>query len=70
MESDYVYPHIADRRTPSEWQDDGSEDMLSRARAKARDILASHRPSYLPDDAERAFSERFDILVPGVKDGL
>lgn len=69
MESDYVYPHIADRRTPSEWQEDGAEDMLTRARAKAREILATHRPNYLPDHAERAFRERHDILVPSAADG-
>ncbi|MEM1198791.1 MAG: trimethylamine methyltransferase family protein [Pseudomonadota bacterium] len=68
MESDYVYPHIADRRTPSEWQEDGAEDMLTRARAKAKEILATHQPSYLPDDVDQIFRERHTILVPRAAD--
>ncbi len=64
MESDYVYPQIADRRQPSDWQDDGAEDMLTRARHKAQDILATHSPRYLSEQAEQHFRSHFEILVP------
>lgn len=64
MESDYVYPQIADRRQPREWEDDGAADMLSRARAKAREILASHTPNYLPANVDEEFRRRFEIQVP------
>ncbi len=64
MESDYVYPQIADRRQPSEWQDDGARDMLERARDAARDILTAPGPNYLPENEDRAIREQHDILVP------
>lgn len=64
METDYVYPQIADRRQPREWEDDGAEDMLARARQKAGEILASHTPNYLPQDVDAEIRARFEILVP------
>ncbi|NNF79425.1 MAG: methyltransferase, partial [Rhizobiales bacterium] len=64
METDYVYPQIADRRQPSEWEEDGAEDMLTRGRRKAREILENHTPNYLPEDVDAAIRARFEILVP------
>jgi trimethylamine--corrinoid protein Co-methyltransferase len=64
MESDYVYPQIADRQPPDAWLEAGGEDMLQRGRAQARQILAEHHPSYLPRALDDDLRARFDILVP------
>ena len=64
MESDYVYPQIADRRQPSEWEEDGAEDMLARARRTAREILERHVPNHIPAHADDEIRRRFEILVP------
>jgi len=66
MESDYVYPQIADRQTPESWASDGSQDMLQRARLKAIGILRDHHPNYLDPAIDAQLRERFNILLPAV----
>lgn len=63
MKSDYFYPHLGDRRSPREWQEDGSKPVGEIAREKARSIMASHYPAHISDDADRALRESFDIRL-------
>ncbi|WP_171095103.1 MULTISPECIES: trimethylamine methyltransferase family protein [unclassified Ruegeria] len=63
MKSDYFYPEIGDRRTPREWQEDGSQPVGDVAREKAREILSVHFPQHIPDDVDRALRTRFDIRL-------
>ncbi|NOD64616.1 MULTISPECIES: trimethylamine methyltransferase family protein [unclassified Ruegeria] len=63
MKSDYFYPEIGDRRTPREWQEDGSQPVGDVAREKAREILSDHFPQHIPDDVDRALRTRFDIRL-------
>ncbi len=65
MESDYVYPQIADRQTPDGWKDDGSMDMLERAGIKVREILASHQPNYIDPEIDAALRSQYDIMLAG-----
>jgi trimethylamine--corrinoid protein Co-methyltransferase len=56
-------PRLMDRRVREEWQAAGATDMYTRARAKACEILDTHKP--LDIDAEvkaqmRAVVERID----------
>jgi len=61
MERDYVWPDLADREPPVAWAEKGAPDAWSRAREKARAILAEHRPDYLGAVADRSIRERFPI---------
>lgn len=62
MERDYFYPALANRDTPRTWQEKGAPDAWSLARARARDILASHKPRYLDAAKDRAIRNGFRIL--------
>ncbi len=62
MERDYFYPDIADRDTPKTWEDKGAPDAWSQARAKAREVLETHRPGYLSPEQEAAIRKQFRIL--------
>ncbi|MEM7293964.1 MAG: trimethylamine methyltransferase family protein [Pseudomonadota bacterium] len=64
MESDYVYPDVADRQSPSDWQDAGSLDIRERAKLRAREILDSHFPSHVDEATDRRIRERFNIVLP------
>jgi len=64
MEDDYVYPRIADRQTPDGWAESGALDMMTRARNRARDILAEPIRSNIDPVVEKMLRTRFDILVP------
>ncbi|MBU54994.1 MAG: methyltransferase [Acidiferrobacteraceae bacterium] len=63
MHSEYVYPELADRSSPEDWQDEGSLDMQQRAREKAQQILTSHFPAYIPPDSDQKIRERFPIRL-------
>ncbi len=66
MESDYVYPVIADRQTPAIWKTQGSRTMRSRAAEWVDDLLKTHRPCYIPDRANRWIRGRYRIMIdPG-----
>jgi trimethylamine--corrinoid protein Co-methyltransferase len=64
METDFLYPRIADRRSPAEWEADGAQDIRQRARRRAREILAAHFPAHVSERTERLLRRRFDIRLP------
>ncbi|MEO0679992.1 MAG: trimethylamine methyltransferase family protein [Pseudomonadota bacterium] len=61
MERDYVYPDLADRATPQAWAEAGAQDAWTRARARARKILAEHRPAYLDPDRQARLHREFPL---------
>jgi trimethylamine---corrinoid protein Co-methyltransferase len=64
METDYVYPQVADRQAPDGWAEDGSLDMLERARVKAREILRDHHPVYLGPSIDAELRSQYNIMLP------
>jgi len=64
MNSEYLYPTIADRTSPGEWEENGSHDIRDKARLVARDILATHYPVYIDPDVDKALRARFPIQLP------
>ena len=63
MKADYVYPAVADRRSPDEWEADGALDIRARARIAARQILATPRPPAIPPEIDEAIRAEFNILL-------
>ncbi|MEQ9314884.1 MAG: trimethylamine methyltransferase family protein, partial [Henriciella sp.] len=61
MQSDYFYPATADRRTPQEWADTGSADLLDIARHKTADLLNAPCPVHIDDDLDAKIRARFPI---------
>ncbi len=64
MQSDFVYPGIADRRGIQEWEADGGKDIRAIALERTRELLASHYPRHLSDALDSSLRERFDIRLP------
>lgn len=63
MKSDYFYPHLGDRRTPREWEEDGSRPIGDVARDKARALMAEHFPRHIPDALDHDLRKRFNIRL-------
>nr|CAA6801349.1 MAG: Trimethylamine methyltransferase [uncultured Thiotrichaceae bacterium] len=64
MQRDYFWPSkLSDREQPDAWAEQGATDMMQRANARAREILAEHQPEYLSAEADRKIRERFNILL-------
>lgn len=63
MQRDYFYPRLADRDAPGVWAENGAPDLWSRAKDRAREVLASHHPGYIEPAADARIRERFKILL-------
>ena len=64
MKSEYLYPQIADRRTPDAWQEAGGQDMWARANCRVQEVLTRHFPSHLSSQADVRIRQRFPIRLP------
>jgi len=64
MNTEYLYPHTADRTTRANWEAAGSLDMRERARLKAREVLKSHFPQVVPEEIDQRLRSEFNILLP------
>ena len=63
MKSDYFYPKLGDRRTPEEWEADGSKPVGAVAKAKTKNILANHYPIHIADQIDLDLRKHFDIRL-------
>ena len=64
MERDYFYPRLADRLDPDSWTELGARDSWRAANADAKEILASHRPNYIPAAADEKIRAAHAIALP------
>jgi trimethylamine--corrinoid protein Co-methyltransferase len=62
MQTEYVYPVIADRFSPKEWNEKGRPDILQRAVAEKRKILSSHFPRHVPKSIDDRLRARFENI--------
>ena len=54
---------VTDRKSREKWEQEGSLDTRQRALVKAKKLLAGPKPSYIPDEIDKAIREKFNILL-------
>ncbi|MGA8261327.1 MAG: trimethylamine methyltransferase family protein [Arenicellales bacterium] len=64
MQREYVYPQVADRTSPKEWREQGSTDVVQRARMVVQNVLAAHFPQHIDAALDARIRERFAVLLP------
>ena len=64
MQTEYQYPHTADRSTRQDWESAGELDMRERAQRKAREILRTSYPRTFSEEVDRQLRSEFNILLP------
>ncbi len=64
MESEYVYPEVGDRTSPKEWVEQGSTNILHKAKQRTSEILSQHFPDHIDPTVDASIRERFDIKLP------
>ena len=64
METEYLYPEVADRATPDVWEEEGGADIRVRARERVRELLSSHYPEYIDAKTDAKIRARFPIHLP------
>ena len=63
MSSDFVYPRLADRRSPAQWEQAGSMDIRTVARQRTAQLLASHFPTHMGPEVQAALRACLDIRL-------
>ncbi|MEM7207482.1 MAG: trimethylamine methyltransferase family protein [Pseudomonadota bacterium] len=64
MQREYIYPELGDRTSPKEWKEQGSTDMLERAKDRVKSILENHYPNHISKELDDAIREKFDVKLP------
>ncbi len=64
MKTDFLYPQVADRKSHEAWIEDGSRQVIDRARDLASSILRQQRPSHLDASIEAGLRKKFPIRLP------
>jgi trimethylamine--corrinoid protein Co-methyltransferase len=63
MQTEYVYPNVADRLSPKAWAEYGKPEALQMAVMRKKEILEGHYPGYISGATDAAIRQRFDIRL-------
>ncbi|MCP5081582.1 MAG: trimethylamine methyltransferase family protein [Alphaproteobacteria bacterium] len=64
MQTEYVYPELATRMSPKEWNEAGKPDIVKKATARKKEILSTYFPGHIPADVDKAIRDKFNVLLP------
>lgn len=64
MQTEYVYPEVADRTSPKEWEEKNKPDLIAEAIARKNRILAEPSPAAFDPALDAALRDRFNIHLP------
>lgn len=64
MQSEYVYPVVGDRTSPSEWAEKGSLDVSERAARVVDNLLARYFPQHISPAVDEAVRKQFPVRLP------
>jgi len=61
MQTEYVYPTVANRSSPKEWVELGKPDLVAKAIERKNRILQEAAPTLIDPEADRKIRERWQI---------
>lgn len=63
MQTEYLYPEMFNRMSPTDWADAGAPDPLDEAIRRKEELLRTHVPMHVSDEIDRAVRARFPIFL-------
>lgn len=67
MQTEYLYPNVGDRSPPTQWAEQGSQDIIQRAHIKVDELLTNHFPGHIPEEVDAAIRAEFPVKLPREK---
>ncbi|MGB2497170.1 MAG: trimethylamine methyltransferase family protein [Planktomarina sp.] len=61
MQTEYIYPVLADRSSPKEWQENDRPDLIEQAVARKEALIAAPTPAALAPEVDAQIRQRFKI---------
>jgi trimethylamine--corrinoid protein Co-methyltransferase len=68
FKTEFWYPSLCDRRNFEEWEADGKKTMGDRVIERTREIAATHEPSPVRPETEKAIADIMEAAEERVKD--
>jgi trimethylamine--corrinoid protein Co-methyltransferase len=63
MQTEYLYPQLADRSTYDGWKDAGKRDLFDLAHERVAKLLSDHYPVYIEPTVDAKIREHFPIVL-------
>jgi len=63
MESEFLYPELANRSSPGAWEEAGHRNIYEAAHARVHELLADYHPDYIDAATDARIRERFPIRL-------
>ena len=63
MQSEYLYPEVADRLTPGAWEEMGQKSLYEQAHEKVKEMLTDYYPTYIDAAADERIRDKFPIKI-------
>ena len=63
MQTEYVYPSVADRSSPKEWEENGKPVLVEKAAQVKQSILDSFQPEHIPENVDALIRQHHKILL-------
>ena len=63
MQSEYLYPEVADRLTPGAWEELGSRTLYEQAHERVGEMLSNYYPDYIDPAADKRIRSHFPIRL-------
>ncbi len=63
METEYLYPKIANRLSPKEWAEVGKPDIVADAQAYIKEVMASSAPAHISAELDQSLKAKWPLKV-------
>ena len=63
METEFLYPDLADRRTTQEWEEQGKQSIYDLAHEKLNGIMKNYYPEYIDSKTDEKIRSKFPIKL-------
>ena len=63
MESEFLYPDLADRQTTQEWEKSGKQTIYDLAHLRLKQMMKDYYPEYIPSKTDAKIREYFPIKI-------
>ena len=64
MQTEYIYPELADRTSPKEWAEIGKPNLIEKAIERKRMILDAPRETIIDPATDAEIRKKFKIHLP------
>jgi len=63
MQSEFLYPDVADRLTPGAWEELGRKTLYEQAHFRVGEMMKNYYPQYIKPEADARIREKFPIKL-------